>query len=352
MLTRLRLCGSDSKRLVVALLACALVVAHVSNVASACGGFFSRVTTLTTRRPSLAYERSLVIFDEASRREHFVREIVFRAAREPFGFVVPTPGRPEVAGLVSPFDALERAYPYDLFLGAVGSKGGGVGGPRSRAPAPAVTVLEVKKVGSFTSFVLAANDSKALTEWLIKNGFSTTPESQRWLEHYVRLGFFYVAMRYEPPAGNADAERTSAETVRVSFDTPMPYYPYYEPDPPGGVVPDAPRMLELWLVSSRARVPVAAKTEGEAVSWVRPMASGRSYSTNAQPELKKAFGATFSLLPAGPLMIQRFIDQKRSRLGYGDVLFVPKEPSTPNLTDMAKLYPLLDPSLGPPEKIW
>jgi hypothetical protein len=195
----------------------------VTSLAYACGGFFSR-KVVGARKPSLAHERTLIVFDEEKRREHFVREVVFRAATEPFGFVVPAPSRPEVASLKSPFETLEGHFPFEERAPrGLQVRAGGGAPTRSKS---AVQVLEVKQVGSFRSFVLAASDPKALSEWLSSNGFSTTPESDRWLAHYVRLQFFYVAMRYDPPAGTRpDTERTLAETVHISFDTPLPYYP-------------------------------------------------------------------------------------------------------------------------------
>jgi hypothetical protein len=344
---RLRtLAPSGFKLVVLALVLGAAAVLTLSpSIARACGGFFSRKVIEGPRRPSLAYEQTLIIFDQAKQREHFIREVAFRAAAEPFGFVVPAPARPEVASLKSPFESLHREFPYgDLGLGLVGTTGGGM---PTRSRSAGVTVLEVKKVGSFTSFVLAADDESALTNWLSKNGFSTTPESDKWLSHYVRMKFFYVAMRYEPPPGpRAAPDRTSAETVRISFDTPVAYYPYFEPDPTGGKAPESPRMLEMWLVSPSRSIPVAARTAGGEITWVRPMAAGKVVSTNAQSKLKKAFDAAYELLPAGPLYIQRFIDQKRSRVGYGDVLFVPAEAGTPNVSAMRPLFPILDPTLA------
>jgi len=315
-------------------------------LARACGGFFSRRTLEGPRRPALSYEKTLIVFDRERQREHFVREVAFRAASEPFGFVVPTPSRPEVASMKSPFESLEREFPFSSELGLVGigSRGGGVALP-ARAP---VRVLEVKRVGSFTSYVLAANDEGALTGWLAKNGFVTTPETTPWLRRYVELGFFYVAMRYEPPSGRPNLVRTNAETVRISFDTPLAYYPYAEPEPPAGSTTGAPRMLELWYVSQSRGVPVALLTKGESSTWVRPMQAGRQFSTNAPTLLKRGFGSALELLPAPPLVVQRFIDQKQSRSGFGDVLFVPDGPVNPKLDALRRFFPILDPALAAP----
>jgi hypothetical protein len=209
-----------------------------------------------------------------------------------------------------------------------------------------VRVLEVKRVGSFTSYVLAADDEKALTGWLAKNGFVTSHETEPWLRRYVELGFFYVAMRYDPPSGRPNPEHTSAETVRISFDTPIAYYPYFEPDRPAGRA-GSPRMLDLWYVSQSRAVPVALHTLGESSAWVRPMQAGRQFSTNAPKLIERGFGPARELLPAAPIFIQRFIDQKQSRTGYGDVLFLPDGPQNPKVDALRRFFPILDPALSP-----
>jgi hypothetical protein len=336
--------------------ALALLVCPVAGVpdARACGGFFSAKAAEGARRPSLAYEQALIVFDARAKREHFVREVVFRAAHQPFGFVVPTPARPEVAAVKSsPFAGLRRDFPFQAApkgalrgLGAVGSGAGrGMGG--------GVQVLETSRVGSFTAFVLAADDAAALTGWLAKNGFTSTRETDAWIAHYVKLKFYYVAMRYEPPKGaaprtaTADA-RTKSETVRISFDTPLPYYPYLEPKPgPGAAVRDA-RLLELWLVSRERFVPVAAREQKAKVHWVRPLAAGDEYQADSRRELLAALGSDSKILPApepgsggAALRVQRFMDQKRSRAGYGDIVFVPAVKRPLDAQARARLAPLL-----------
>ena len=174
------------------------------------------------------------------------------------------------------------------------------------------------KVGRFTAFVLSASDAAGLSSWLSRNGFVRTPETDAWLAHYVKLGFFYVAMRYEPSPGAKG--KTTSETVRISFDSPLPYYPYLEPDPPGGKASARPRLLEIWLASTRDFVPVAPRSR-EKTEWVRPFLSGSVYTSGVRSTLASAVEA--ALLPAGRLRLQRFADQKRSRIGFGDVVFVP-----------------------------
>lgn len=342
-------------------------------VAEACGGFFSRASLEAGRRPSLAYEQSLIVFDEAKQREHFVREVAFRRTSEPFGFVVPTPSRPEVAKVAaSPFGRLRSAFAFEEpgeglgFGGGIGRLGGG------GAPGRGVTVLDVKRVGSFTAFVLAADDEAALGTWLGENGFVTSKEAEPWLRHYVTRRFFFVAMRYEPPAGGAPATSeprrapdpladtpatpppsasTTSETIRISFDTPLPYYPYFEPDRPAGTDGGDGRLLEVWLVTRGLHAPVAARrTADGATTWGRPMAEGRRYAPATRTTLEDALDAEKGLLGAGDLTVQRFMDQKTSRQGWGDVVFVPRSPTTGDAAHRARLRRLvstLDPTLPP-----
>ncbi len=317
--------------------------------AEACGGFFSPRRIAGNRKPSMAYEQTLIAFDPGSRREHFVREVTFRRSRERFGFVVPTPSRPEVAAVKqSPFRDLLDAFPFTwMERHPIGHGGGGSGSGYGRGAGAGVRVLEVTRVGSFTAFVLAATDERALSNWLAQNGLVSTPEADRWLAHYVRMQFFYVAMRYEPPGGESRPE-TKAETMRISFDTPLPYYPYFEPEPPAGQAADPERLLEIWLVSTEEFVPVAARTHDDRVRWVQPFAEGEKFLEDQRAVLEPIVGA--ALLPAqGTPIVQRFMDQKVSRAGFGDVLFVPRNTTTPDAALRSSLLhalPILDPSLA------
>jgi hypothetical protein len=336
----------------------ALTALAFARPAPACGGFFSRSALEFHRRPSLAHEQALIVFDAETRREHFIREIVFRSAEEPFGFVVPTPSRPEVAAVTtSPFESLRTSFPFRVAPRVTGARAGAKGGGLGGALAGAVHVLEVTKVGSFTAFVLAADDKQALVDWLTKNGFSTTPQSEAWLAHYVQLKFYYVAMRYDlpnkAPGGASPESRTKSETMRISFQTPLPYYPYLEPDAAPNQVRTDPRLLELWLVSQEAFVPVAAYERPDGVSWVRPLAAGLAYDEDNREVLSQALGSEAGDLPAvspwwkkkAPIRVQTFMDQKRSRAGFGDILFVPSRKYSPHgkvRDQLLALLPVLD----------
>ena len=179
----------------------------------------------------------------------------------------------------------------------------------------------------------------------------STPEADRWLAHYVRMGFYYVAMRYDPPRSKddkaADVGRVKAETMRISFATPLPYYPYFEPEPPkASPQSGGPRMLEVWLVTNRLSVPLAAQKRSGKLRWVKPLAEGQRYPRASRSALNAALGKEAQLLFEGELIVQRFMDQKRSRVGFGDVLFVPAAKKVLDAKALSPLLAILDPSLA------
>jgi len=80
-------------------------------------------------------------------------------------------------------------------------------------------------------------------------------------------------------------------------------------------------------------------TAGSIDPWVSRAALLGALGSELQP-----------LVPAGPLRVQTFQDQKLSREGYGDVLFAPETKGTIDPARGDKMRPLLgilDPALVP-----
>ena len=323
--------------------------------ARACGMF---VPSLKMKAPPrMEQERTLIVWDASTQRQHFVREVRFTNAGElPFGFIVTTPTRPEVNDVKSaPFDALEARFPHTLLdtpdasLGAPGGKGSGEGADRG-APvggAPPVQVLEKKRIGDFTSFVLAATDAKALADWLKKNQFRASEAGQNWIERYVKLGFFFVALRYEgKKAKPADADGLISRSVRLSFDSGLPYYPYQEP---GDAPEQQGRELQVWLVTQGWHQPLAPVVNGGSVSIHRPWSEGVRYEVSSA-EIASAFGTDLAgLVPTGA-RLQTFGDWKEHRRGFGDLVLAPAQPEGCDAQCVAARRPLmalLDPNSGP-----
>jgi hypothetical protein len=356
---------STACALAVVLAAAGALTVAAPQDASACGGFFSRRATTTVTVPSLEVEQVLILHDPATEQEHFIRELVFRDAKEPFGFVVPTPAQPTVAKVdKSPFTALAARFPPEpppppgRGLGLRGLGGGGKGGGGIGA-AP-VTVLSEERIGNFTVFVLAATDASALKKWLDDNQLASTPSSDAWLAHYVKLGFYYAAFRYEMPSAKDATAAAKSETVRISFATPLPFYPYKEPDHPTTAA-RRDRVLAVWLASPARVVPVAAVTTGAATSWRRPWAEPVKHTAPTTADLAGIVGPQLGALLKSPVAgkedaggartweVQTFEDQKTNRRGWGDVVLVPASPGPvpeARRERMQKLMASLEPAGG------
>jgi hypothetical protein len=324
--------------------------------ARACAVF--RPTDPAEGVPVLETERILLTFDPATSTEHFIREIKIAKGVKRFGFVVPVPSKPTLAKVEHDvFAGLTRQFPSvppapqppaqsrGLFRGDSKSA------PETAIASASVHVQATQKIGSFTAITLAATDTAALQTWLKDNGLASPPSHTQWLDHYVALGFTFVAFRFEG-AADPNAELVS-ERIRLSFATPAPFYPYLEPA--HAPAPDAPsaRALLAWIVVPEVVRPVAGLVTTEpgggalTLRHGNPWTSGLEYERS--PALAAALGDVDALLPAGKLHVQTFTDRKISRDGWGDIVFVPRFVRSLSPDDRQKLasfLPVLDPSLG------
>ncbi len=231
----------------------------------------------------IANQQILVVWDPATRIEHFIREAKFAAGarQDGFGFLVPSPTVPEIAaadGAV--FEQLnDRIKPrvvevtrwknhYSLLgsLFTLESKA-----PASRAfddappPMAAVEVMKTARVGSYDVAVLKAADPAALTEWLSDNGYDSRPEMTDWSRPYVEKGWMITAFKYATDATNIDVS-----AVRLTFETDVPLFPYRVPT--DQIDPDSPRrnVLRAFVVGPGR----AQGTLGEGAE-ARPWETGR-----------------------------------------------------------------------------
>lgn len=231
----------------------------------------------------IANQQILVVWDPATRIEHFIREAKFAAGarQDGFGFLVPSPTVPEIAaadGAV--FEQLNtRIKPriedvtrwknhYSLLwtLFVLESKT-----TASRAfddappPMAAVEVMKTARVGGYDVAVLKAADPAALTEWLSNNGYDSRPELTDWSRPYVEKGWMITAFKYATDATNIDVS-----AVRLTFETDVPLFPYRVPT--DQIDPDSPRrnVLRAFVVGPGR----AQGTLGEGAE-ARPWETGR-----------------------------------------------------------------------------
>jgi hypothetical protein len=192
-------------------------------------------------------EEALIVWDPEHQKQHFVRVAGFEPADEDFGFLVPTPTRPELAEADDAvFERLFAIYRRPPPQSALRSRGGG---PRS-APAH-VQVLERRSVAGLDAAVLRANDAGALTRWLGQHGYPSSEPLQRWLAPYVAQRWIVSAFRIDPAAHRGSGFSTRA--LRMSFDTDAPFFPYSEPVDASARAPGRPFRVSV-VAPTRMRV--------------------------------------------------------------------------------------------------
>lgn len=185
----------------------------------------------------IAEESAIIIWDEKTRTQHFIRRATFDTDAFDFGFLVPTPTEPALAEVVnSTFDDLEY-----LIRPKVIEKAGVTGvdftplllgflGIRSPAPlsAPmtAVRVLSAQRVAGYEAAVLEADNAAELNRWLDERGYASSPSLTEWLAPYVAGRWKITAFKIAKDAGYREVGTSS---VRMSFTTDRPFFPYREP---------------------------------------------------------------------------------------------------------------------------
>ena len=221
-------------------------------------------------------ESALIIWDEVAKTEHFIRRASFETAAADFGFLVPTPTQPDLGEADDRvFESLGRTtaarHVYETKIQTVFGFGellptskfavGAV--PTMEAPnampRAAVEVLDEKQVAGFDAAVLRADDAQALAEWLDKHGYEARPALTEWLKWYVENKWIITAFKMT----KGDRPTFEAKSVRMTFKTDKPFYPYREPEDMRNPSGQGSRALRVFVLSGQRY----EGTLGESGQW-------------------------------------------------------------------------------------
>lgn len=315
---------------------------------------------------STSEETALIVWDESTKTEHFVRRANFTSdSAYDFGFLVPTPTRPHLDladdGVFSGLSALTVAkVEYQTVIkevyrdvdfgcaGAEASKSAGAAAdmPASKAAPGKVDVLEQKKLGDYDYAILAfrrgtadtpATGAAELTKWLTKHGYEASPAIQTWLERYVKDEWCVTAFKIgakptaDPDAPNQRFRRDlRAKPIRMSFKAERPFYPYREPEAAPGQPQNGSRLLRVF-VSAPTRVAGALGDGSKAwpgkTMWAKPIDAPQWDSFFRLAKLTDDVnedGLKLSMpRPAENWWLTEFEDRSSPRPGTDEVYFAP-----------------------------
>jgi hypothetical protein len=182
----------------------------------------------------------IILWDAATKIQHFIRQASFQSDAADFGFLVPTPSRPELD------ESGNAAFPWLQTLTepeiqrvprphggggcGCGEKSAGINADRSLPKAVEVQVLEEKRVAGFDAVVLAADSADDLITWLKEHDYEFSPEAEAWAKPYVEAGWMITALKVAKDDEAKENKGVSAAALRLSFQTDRPLFPYREPD--------------------------------------------------------------------------------------------------------------------------
>jgi hypothetical protein len=309
----------------VGLLAGCLLVLPPADPARGCA-----VVPPAGRQVDISAESAVIVWDAATKTEHFTRRAKFASTAADFGFLVPTPSVPELAEADdAAFRTLEnRTAPRVVYetrtVRQFGCDGGLLPGAAMKfdavgaaAPAPnaEVSVLKRQRVGQYDAVSLKADDPTELQKWLEKNGYPARPQLVEWLKKYTDDKWVITAFKIaaaDKPTAAGTALPVDATAVRMTFKTDKPFYPYREPAD-ARAAPAGDRFLRVYFLAGERY----AGTLGAAGDW-----PGQAVWANAA-DPPKGVGAT--AVSGQAWWLTEFEDRSSPRPGTDEVYFAPAE---------------------------
>lgn len=170
-------------------------------------------------------EQKAVIFHEKG-VETLIISTAFQGNAEDFGWIIPTPGKPEVdkssdelfASLANLTTPTGHYYPQEMGFGHAGS-----------AKTPGVDIIETKKVEYYDVTVLKASESNSLADWLKKNNYQFPEESAYLFGDYIRNNWYFTAVRIDASNIGSNIEQQlktgHAVPIKLVFKSKNIVYP-------------------------------------------------------------------------------------------------------------------------------
>ena len=252
-------------------------------------------------------QTNIVIYDAAHHMEHFIRNASFKSGASDFGFIAPTPSKPQLNQASSrAFYTLAALAPVIRYK-ALGARAGAMNRMEHHAR---VEVIQEADVSGYHATTLKCPDAHAINDWMNAHGYVSTPEVEEWAQRYCSRGWYLTAFKV------IDKTKLTASTgtVRMSFKTDNPYNPFYVPKT--NIPINGGGTLRVYFVS----VGDYDAHIGHGETWQVPQ------WTSAVPEASGALLAKQAELPFNAVpdnaQVETFVDNNFPRAAADDIYFV------------------------------
>ncbi|MEI7577461.1 MAG: DUF2330 domain-containing protein [Armatimonadota bacterium] len=207
-------------------------------------------------------QQDIVIWDDSTQTEHFVRKASFQSTSPEMGFIAPSPSVPELkAASTRAFRTIEDHRPVPVLMAAAA----GEATMSKAAVAGGIEVAQIVEVGNYEATTLRSDDPAALTNYLNQNGYQASQDIEEWTQFYLKKKWYLTAFKLKKKS-----ERTELEPIRMSFKTDRPFFPYLVPASNQG----KPAKLQVFLLSSGVGSATAEGVVLPKPSWDAPLFPG------------------------------------------------------------------------------
>jgi hypothetical protein len=282
----------------------------------------------------IANESAIIVWDPATKTQHFIRRASFTTAAKDFGFLVPTPSQPQLV------EASDDAFKElaDLTKPRVEQKprpsGGGCALGCSKAAAPAdkaaagsVDVLQEGTLGGYDYKVLKIVGGKVdvLKQWLLERAYEFPAELEAWVKPYVEADWIITAFKVNKEA--ADKPGVATKAIRMTFQTEKPFFPYREPEDktPADKRKVDRRLLRVFFLSTSRMQGTLGNT---AEVWPGQTVWANKISDANREKILKLLQMP-PQTPTATWWLTEFEDHSSPRPGKEDVYFSPSQDQAP-----------------------
>ncbi|MGD9498117.1 MAG: DUF2330 domain-containing protein, partial [Armatimonadota bacterium] len=188
-------------------------------------------------------EQKGIIIEAAEGREVLLLQTTYQGPAGEFAWVIPVPGEPGeddvfVANAEFIEHLLETTAPrVETHIETPEARHTATEGVAMDAMGPApggmamvpqtVTVHRRMDVGDYDVSVLSATGPEVLIEWLNANGYATPVQHADVIDHYVRLRWYFVALRVRPAVAEQRPVLDDVKPIGIEFATDTLVYPLY-----------------------------------------------------------------------------------------------------------------------------
>lgn len=171
-------------------------------------------------------DQKAVIFYENG-LETLILSVTFRGDAEDFGWVIPTPSRPQVSKSSDElFASLEQitTFEEDLVRPLTFEEAYNLG-----KATQSVHIIETKKIEYYEVAVLTADEPEALAEWLAVNDYQFPKKASYILDSYIENNWYFVAVKIDTEAISPGVDRQLRQghmiPLELKFSTDKIVYP-------------------------------------------------------------------------------------------------------------------------------